>query len=219
MQTVKIDLVSDVVCPWCPIGEARLRQAMTQLSDELRFEVEWHPFLLNPDVPPEGRPILAHLSEKYGRSESEMRASQAEIVAAASELGLDFEQALARRSWNTFDTHRVLAHAKDHGCDAAMNRALFAAYFGRAENPTDPAVLAPIAESLGLDGAEVRAILASDRYSERVRAEIEHWRALGVSSVPSFIVDGRYLLAGAQPPATLADALRRIATEEDAERV
>lgn len=213
MQTIKIDLVSDVVCPWCPIGYARLQQAIDLLADTLHFELEWHPFLLNPDVPPEGREILAHLSEKYGRSEAEMQASQHEIVAAAEALGLNFERALERRSWSTFDTHRVLAYAKENGCDTAMNLALFEAYFGRAENPTDADVLAPIAEAAGLDGARVREILAGDDYARQVSAEIERWRALGVSSVPSFVIDGRYLLAGAQPPETFADALRQIAAE------
>ena len=216
MQTVKIDLVSDVVCPWCPIGYARLQQAMELLGAELQFEVEWHPFLLNPDVPPEGRPILAHLSEKYGRSEAEMQASQDEIVAAAHALGLNFERALERRSWSTFDTHRVLAYAKENDCDTAMNLALFDAYFGRAQNPTDPDVLAPIAESLGLDGTRVREILATNAYAGPVEGEIERWRGLGVSSVPSFVIDNHYLLAGAQPPETFADALRQIAAERAA---
>ncbi|MES1930768.1 DSBA oxidoreductase [Salinisphaera dokdonensis CL-ES53] len=213
MQTIKIDLVSDVVCPWCAIGDARLQQAMDRLADEYEFEVEWHPFLLNPDVPAEGRDILEHLSAKYGRSVEEMKSSQYDIINAARELGLNFEKALERRSWSTFDTHRVLAYAKEHGQDAAFNRALFEAYFGRAESPTDPEVIVPIAESLGLDGARVREILASDEYAEQVEREIAHWQSLGVSSVPSFIVDNKYLLAGAQPPETLADALRQIAGE------
>ena len=216
MQTIKIDLVSDVVCPWCAIGDARLQQAMDRLANDYAFEVEWHPFLLNPDVPPEGRDILEHLSVKYGRSEEEMKAAQHDIINAARELGLNFEQALERRSWRTFDTHRVLAYAKEQGHDAAFNRALFEAYFGRAESPTDPEVLVPIAESLGLDGARVRDILASDEYAEQVEREIAHWQSLGVSSVPSFIVDNKYLLAGAQPPDALADALRQIAGERTA---
>ena len=216
MQTIKIDLVSDVVCPWCAIGDARLQQAMDRLANDYAFEVEWHPFLLNPDVPPEGRDILEHLSVKYGRSEEEMKAAQHDIINAARELGLNFEQALERRSWRTFDTHRVLAYAKEQGHDAAFNRALFEAYFGRAESPTDPEVLVPIAESLGLDGARVRDILASDEYAEQVEREIARWQSLGVSSVPSFIVDNKYLLAGAQPPDALADALRQIAGERTA---
>ncbi|MES1939383.1 hypothetical protein T5B8_04036 [Salinisphaera sp. T5B8] len=213
MQTLKIDLVSDVVCPWCAIGDARLQQAITQLDDEIDVQLEWHPFLLNPDVPDDGRDILEHLSAKYGRSEDEMKAAQHEIMAAANELGLNFDRALARRSWNTFDTHRVLAYAKEQGCDGAFNRALFAAYFGRAENPTDANVLATIGASLGLDGERIREIVAGEAYAEQVEREVAHWQSLGVSSVPSFIVDNQYLLAGAQPPATLADALRQIAAE------
>lgn len=216
MQTLKIDLVSDVVCPWCAIGDARLQQAIQRLDGELAFEVEWHPFLLNPDVPAEGRNILEHLSAKYGRSPEQMAESQHQIIDAANELGLNFGKALERRSWSTLDTHRVLAYAKENGCDEAFNRALFEAYFGRAEDPTDADVLADTAASLGLDAARVREILAGDDYADQVEREIAHWRGLGVSSVPSFIVDEKYLLAGAQPPDTLADALREIAGERAA---
>lgn len=213
MQTLKIDLISDVVCPWCAIGDARLQAAMRQLADEFAFDVEWHPFLLNPDVPREGRNILEHLSGKYGRSPEQMAESQREIIDAAHALGLNFEKALERGAWSTFDTHRVLAYAKEHGCDAAFNRALFEAYFGRAENPTDADVLADIAGSLGLDAQRVRDVLAGDAYTDEIEQELAHWRALGVSSVPSFIIDDKYLLAGAQPPDALADALRQIAGE------
>lgn len=214
MQTLKIDLVSDVVCPWCAVGDARLQQAMDALDGELAFDTEWHAFVLNPDVPPEGRPILEHLSHKYGRSVEDMRVSQHQLIAVAQDLGLHFEHALERRSWHTFDTHRVLAWAKEQGRDAAFNRALFDAYFGDANNPTDPALLAEIAASLGLERATVADILASDRYADAVQQELDYYRGLGVSSVPSFIVDQTYLLAGAQEPNVLVDAFRQIAAEQ-----
>lgn len=213
MQTLKIDLVSDVVCPWCAIGDARLGQALRLLEGEVGVETEWHPFVLNPDLPAEGRPMLEHLSAKYGRSEAQIQASQHELVAAAEACGLNFARATERRSWNTFDTHRVLCWAKEAGLDAAFNRALFEAYFGEAKDPTDAGVLRATAEGLGLDGAEVDAILESDRYAETVRSEIDHYHALGVSGVPAFIVEGRYLISGAQPPDVLADSLRQIASE------
>lgn len=214
MTRLKIDLVSDVVCPFCPIGYAHFAQARERLADEIAFDVEWHPFVLNPDVPPEGRPILAHLAQKYGRSEAQAETSQREIMAAAADAGLNFDQALVRRSWNTFDVHRVLAWAKTQGCDAAFNEALFEAYFGHAENPTDETVLRRIAVSLGLDPEAVSDILAGDRHADVVRDELARYRALGVSSVPSFVVDERYLLAGAQPPDAFVDAFRRIAADK-----
>ncbi|MES1924936.1 DsbA family oxidoreductase [Salinisphaera sp. T31B1] len=213
MTNLKIDLVSDVVCPWCPIGFRRLQQALDQLAGQVKAKIEWHAFVLNPDIEPDGRPIVEHLMEKYGRSAEEIRANQQMIVDAAQALDLDFSHATERRSWNTFDVHRVLAWAKSQGCDEAFHLALFDAYFGRAANPTDPALLKEIAASLGLDATEVDAILDSDRYAEHVQAELDYYRQAGVASVPSFIVDGRYLLSGAQDPQALAGALRQIADE------
>ncbi len=213
MAALKIDLVSDVVCPWCPIGYKRMEQAIALLDGELDVEIEWHAFLLNPDVPVEGRPIVEHLMQKYGKSEAEIHANQQMIVDAATELGLNFSKATVRRSWNTFHTHRVLAWAKEQGRDADFNFALFEAYFGRAENPTDRQLLRDIAASLSLDADEVDAILDSDRYTEHVEAELDFYRRAGISSVPSFVVNGQYLLAGAQEPQMLASALREIAAE------
>lgn len=212
MQTLEIDLVSDVVCPWCAIGLARLREAEEQLPD-IDCRIRWHPFVLNPDLPAEGRDMIAHLGAKYGKTAAEVRESQQQIVAAANELGLNFERAAERRSWNTFDTHRVLHHAREAGCDEAFNQALFEAYFGRAENPTDPALLWRIGESLGLDADTIQAILDSDRHADAVRAEIEEYQQMGVTAVPSFIINERYLIAGAQPPDVLAKGLRRIAAD------
>lgn len=209
MKTLSIDLVSDVVCPWCVIGLARLRLAEAQLTD-IAVRLRWRAFVLNPDLPPEGRDMTAHLAAKYGRTPEAVRASQHEIIAEARALGLNFDQAAQRRSWNTFDTHRVVHYAREFGCDEAFNEALFDAYFRRAANPTDPALLRDIGVSLGMPGDEISAILDSDRYADAVSAEIAHYRGLGVSAVPSFVVDGRYLLSGAQPPEVFAEALGRI---------
>ncbi|GAB3676080.1 DsbA family oxidoreductase [Salinisphaera aquimarina] len=211
-HTLKIDLVSDVVCPWCAIGYKRLQQAIELLDGEIDVEIEWHAFLLNPDVPPEGTPILEHLMHKYGKSEAEIRANQQMIVETAQELGLDFSHATDRRSWNTFNVHRVLAWAKEHGKYTGFKLALFDAYFGQAKNPTDPALLKQIAGSLDLDREQVDVILGSDRYAEEVERELAYYRSAGVSSVPSFVVENQYLLAGAQDPQTLANAFREIAS-------
>ncbi len=208
-----VDLVSDVVCPWCAIGDAYLQQAREQLADEMTINVVWHPFVLNPDVPPEGRDMVSHLAAKYGKSAEEVRESQQQIIETAHRAGLNFERAAERRSWNTFDTHRVLAYAKENDCYEPFKRALFEAYFGRAENPTDPAVLGRIGRTLGLDDDAIQAVLASDDYAETVRADIEGFQKAGVTAVPGFVVDKRYLISGAQPPDALVDAFRRIAAE------
>lgn len=212
MKTLDIDLVSDVVCPWCAIGVARLEQALGQL-DDVEARLRWHPFVLNPDLPAEGRDMVDHLAAKYGKTPDQIHASQQQIIAAAHELGLHFERAAERRSYNTFDTHRVLHYAREAGVDQAFNKQLFDAYFGDAENPTDPALLVAIGRSLGLEGETIAAILESDRYAEEVQAEIDRYRQLGVTAVPAFIIEQRYLISGAQPPEALADGLRQIAEE------
>lgn len=216
MPTLRIDLVSDVVCPWCAVGFARLQQAMTQLDGELDIDLHWHPFLLNPDVGPDGRDMVEHLGAKYGKTPDEVQQSQQELKAVAQSLGLHFEHFTERRSWNTFDTHRVLHYARQQGKDQALNLALFDAYFGDAANPTDPALLRRLAESVGLDGDTVDEILAGDVNAEDVSEEVARFQQLGVQSVPSFIVNDQYLISGAQPPEALADGLRRIAAEREA---
>ncbi|MDA3919803.1 MAG: DsbA family oxidoreductase [Salinisphaera sp.] len=216
MNSVKIDLVSDVVCPWCAIGFARLQQAQEMLRGEVELDVHWNSFLLNPDLPPEGRDMIEHLKSKYGKSETEILRSQEALKSLGEELGLHFEHFLERRSWNTFDTHRVLRYASLHNKDQAMNLALFDAYFGDAENPTDPAVLSRVAESVGLDGGAVRDILAGDTHGEAVSEEVERFRAGGVDAVPSFIVDDKYLTSGAQPPDVIVEGVRQIVAQREA---
>lgn len=216
MKNLQIDIVSDVACPWCAIGYRRLEQAMAELETEMAFTTEWHAFQLNPDMPPEGEPILEHLTRKYGKSAEEMQAAQSQIMAFAKELGLNFSMAQERRAQNTFDAHRLLAWAREQGRQTELNMALFDAYFGHAADTSDPKVLRRAAEAAGLPGDEADQILESDRYAETVRTEESRYKQAGVSSVPAFIVNGQYLISGAQEPATLVNAFREIA-EKSAE--
>ncbi len=212
MKKLKIDIVSDVACPWCPIGYKRLEAAMQALAGEgLAFEVAWRPFELAPDMPSEGEEIVPHLVRKYGRSAAEVIASQQQIIAAARELGLDFAGALKRRAVNTFDAHRVLAWAGEQGRQTEFALALFDAYFGKAKNPASPGVLRSVAGTLGMDPDVVDEILASDRYAEDVRTQEQSVQRTGIRAVPTFMVDGVPLVQGAQTPAHFADALREVA--------
>jgi predicted DsbA family dithiol-disulfide isomerase len=210
MTKLKIDIVSDVACPWCPIGYKRLEAAMQELASEgLAFEVAWRPFELAPDMPSEGEEIVSHLVRKYGRSAAEVVASQQQIVAAARALGLDFDGALRRRAVNTFDAHRVLTWAAEQGRQTEFALALFDVYFGKAENPASPAVLRRVAGTLGLDPDVVDQILASDRYAGDVRTQEQSVQRAGIRAVPTFLVAGALLIQGAQTPAVCADALRK----------
>ncbi|MDR9414622.1 MAG: DsbA family oxidoreductase [Spiribacter sp.] len=213
MQTLRIDLVSDIACPWCAIGYRRLEQALEMLNDEIDVELVWQPFELNPDMPPEGEPILDHLCRKYGQEADSIEQMQGEMINLASDLGLNFDGARARRAHNTFDAHRVLAWAAEQGQETALQLALFDAYFGEAKTPSDPVVLREAAQQVGLDGEAAEAVARSERYAETVRAAEQRFIQAGVSAVPGFVIDGRYLISGAQPATQLADAIRQIAND------
>lgn len=213
MKPLQIDLVSDIACPWCAIGYARLEQAMSALSEEFDFTVAWHAFELNPDATSDGEPILQALSRKYGRSPAEMEAAQANMMAIAKDLGLNFTRMQERYTRNTFDGHRLVKWAGEQGRATEMKKALFDAYFGEAANIADADVLATCAERAGLEGDKARAVLASDDYADVVRADEARYQQAGVSAVPAFIINQKYMISGAQEPDSLIEAFRQIAAE------
>jgi len=213
LQTLKVDIVSDIACPWCAIGYARLEKAMAELKGELDVEVQWHAFELNPDPTGDGEPILPALARKYGRSEDEMRANQAQMMEIAADLGLNFEKLQERYTRNTFDGHRLVKWAGELGKQTDMKLALFEAYFGRAENVSDADVLVRCAAAVGLDAEQARAVLDSDRYADAVRQDEAQYQQAGVSAVPAYVVNQKYLISGAQEPDTLVSAFREIAQE------
>ncbi|WP_213994672.1 DsbA family oxidoreductase [Arsukibacterium sp.] len=212
MTTLKIDLVSDIACPWCAIGYARLQQALSSLP-ELDIELEWHAFELNPDKSAPQEPILPALSRKYGRSEDEMRAAQASMMNIASELGLNFDKMQQRYTCNTFDAHRLVKWAATENKATKMKLALFDAYFGEAKDVADKAVLVACAAQAGMDKAEARRILDTDDFANTVSEDIAKYQQAGISSVPAFIINNKYLISGAQEPAQLIQALQQIAGE------
>ncbi|TDB04287.1 DsbA family oxidoreductase [Halomonas marinisediminis] len=213
MKKIDIDIVSDIACPWCAIGYARLELAMQRLAAEFSFTIRWHAFELNPEQSGEGEPILPALARKYGRSEEEMRASQGQMMTIAEELGINFAKLQERRTCNTFDAHRLVKWAGEQGEATAMKRALFEAYFGRAEDVSDPDVLVSCVEAAGLAPEGAREVLASGQYADAVREDEARYQQAGVSSVPAYIINEKYLIAGAQEPDTLVSALQEIAAE------
>src|SRR5690554_1454295 len=211
MNKMHIDIVSDIACPWCAIGYARLKLAMEQLSANYEFTVQWHAFELNPDNSGDGEPILPALARKYGRSEEELRATQDQMMAIAKGLGLNFEKIQERLVCNTFDAHRLVKWAGEQECQTELKQALFEAYFGRAENVAGHDILLGCVEALGLDVEKAREVLNSDQYAVAVRKDEATYQKAGVSAVPAFIVNGKYLISGAQEPDTLVQALQEMA--------
>lgn len=214
MPALQIDIVSDIACPWCAIGYARLEKAMDALKNDMDFSLEWHAFELNPDPSGDGEPILPALSRKYGRSEDEMKASQAQMMEIARGLGLNFEKLQERYTRNTFDAHRLVKWAGEQDKQTEMKMAFFEAYFGRAENISNPDVLVNCVEAIGLDGGKAREVLASDLYADTVRQDEAQYQQAGVSAVPAYIINQKYLVSGAQEPETLVKAFREIAESD-----
>lgn len=213
---MKIDLVSDVVCPWCVIGLRALDEALQRLGPDFEpVSLHFQPFELNPQMPPEGEDIVEHLARKYGLSEPQIQANQAHIRDRAAALGFDFRMDRRSRTWNTFDAHRLLhwAGTLSAGQQRALKQALFKAYFTDGENPGSTEVLLRLCAQLGLDTTEAAAILHSERYALEVREAERYWQEADIRSVPAFIINDRHLISGGQPPDVFEQALRQIATE------
>ena len=219
-KTLKIDFVSDVVCPWCVVGLGGLETALETLKAEgIEAEVRFQPFELNPDMAPEGENITEHIGRKYGASREQSAANRANITARAAEAWPGFEMKMGEdsRIWNTFDAHRLLHWAGEvaPAKQAALKKALFHIHFTEGRNLTDAGELTAAAEAAGLDRAEAAEVLASGRYVDAVREAQALWRARGINAVPAVVVEGKYLISGGQPAGVFEEALRKMAGEAD----
>lgn len=206
---LSVDIVSEVMCPWCIIGWLKFRKVMAHFEGRLAFRVQWHPFELNPDMPPEGEDAAAHVMRKYGISAEQSRANSGKMAGIAGELGFTFNRGPGFRMRNSFDAHRLLTWAgaleeaeQDGatGVQTALKLALFEAHFADNRDVSDAQVLADVAASVGLDRDRAAAILAGDDYGEMVRVEEAYWADRNITGVPAFILDGRMLIPGAQDP-------------------
>ncbi len=206
-----IDVISDVVCPWCFIGKSRLEKAIAMVPD-IPVEVRYHPYFLNPWVPREGMSRADYLTTKFGSVER-YKGIAGRVQAAAASEGLTYALELDARQPNTIDAHRLILWAKDGGDPAKMKQRLMELYFSEGGDLTDREVLVKAAVEAGLDGDRVRELLASDVDVDRVTAAADQAKNAGIDGVPTFILGGVLAVSGAQDPATLADAIRRAAVE------
>ncbi|MFK7835661.1 MAG: DsbA family oxidoreductase [Sulfitobacter sp.] len=197
-MTIKLDIMSDPICPWCYIGKRHLDVALADHPDH-PFTIEWHPFQLNPDMPPEGMDRRAYLEGKFGGKEGAVRA-YAPVVQHAEAAGLNINFEAMQRTPNTLNAHRLIHWAGIEGRQTAAVSALFQAYFVDARDIGDTEVLADIADGIEMDAAVVTRLLASDVDAEDIRKRDAHSRQMGISSVPTFIVAGQHAVPGAQPP-------------------
>jgi predicted DsbA family dithiol-disulfide isomerase len=206
---VRVEIWSDIACPWCYVGKRRFEAALAAFEHRDDVDVVWRSFELDPGAPLErDGDGAAHLARKYGTSRDEALAMQRRMADVAAAEGLDFRFDVARGG-NTFDAHRVLHLAAEHGVQDAMKERLMRAYLGEGELIGDPAVLERLALEVGLRGDEVRDVLSTDRFGAAVREDERAAAALGIDAVPFFVVDRRVGASGAQPPEALLDLMRQ----------
>jgi predicted DsbA family dithiol-disulfide isomerase len=211
---LKIDFVSDVSCPWCALGLKSLEQALERVGDSIPTQLHFQPFELNPQMAPEGENKMEHLVRKYGRSAQELAQNQEVIRERGAALGFEFRFGPQDRIYNTFDAHRLLHWAELEGKQAALKQALFEAYFSQGQDPSSHDLLVRVAEQVGLDPVQAKAILESDTYADAVRERERFYTDNGIHSVPAIIINDRHLISGGQPAEVFERALRQIAAGE-----
>jgi predicted DsbA family dithiol-disulfide isomerase len=216
-EALQIDVVSDVVCPWCFIGKRRLEQAIA-LCPDIPVEVNFRPYFLNPWVPRAGMTRTDYLTKKFGSVERYGEIAQ-RVATAAAEEGLTYAVDKMSRQPNTLDSHRVIFWARNSGAQACVKQRLMDFYFTEGANLSDQEVLVKAATECGMDGEEVRRLLATDTDVERVTQEAESARSAGINGVPTFIFGGAFSTSGAQPPETLAEIIAYAAAEQEKRRV
>ncbi|AWB35259.1 DsbA family oxidoreductase [Orrella marina] len=211
-EPVRIDMVSDIACPWCAIGLTTLENALKELQGSIAVEVHLQPFELNPDMPKGGEEVISYLSAKYGIEPDQVRINQQRIYDRAKEVGFEFHPEGRKHVYNTFDCHRLLHWAATEcGVEQAfsLKKALLAAYFTRVENMDDLQTLLDAVQAAGLDTDRAAQVLSGDEFAQAVRSEQTRWKMLGIRAVPAFILDNKFLVEGAQPQENLVAAIRQ----------
>ena len=215
MSTVKIDFVSDIACPWCVVGLGGLLKAIERIGSDVQFDIHMQPFELNPDMAKEGENTAQRLMKKYGFDEARLQENWKVLAERAAAVDMPMNQTEESRSYNTFDGHRLLHWAGTVGQaqQVALKRQLLKTYHFDNHNTSDPEVLVQAAAQAGLDADSAREVLETGRYTDEVRAAEAKWREVGITSVPSVILNDKYLISGGQPPEAFEQALRQVVDE------
>ncbi len=212
LTPLRIDIISDVMCPWCAIGYMGLKQALAELSNEIVADIHWQPFELNPNMPSEGQDLAEHIAEKYGSTPEQSRENRDHITRLGESLGFEFNFSEGRRIYNTFKAHQLLHWVGVAFPDkqTELKMALLIAYFKQGKDVSDTSVLLEVVEGLELDVNFAKQLLEDGVYAGDVRALQSQWSQLGVSAVPSFIIDEKYIISGGQPKEAFLQSLRQI---------
>ena len=207
-EPIRVDIVSDVVCPWCVIGYSQLARAAKETG--IAVEIHWHPFELNPQMAEEGENLREHLAAKYGTSPEDSVKARARLTEMGAALGFTFNYADDMRMMNTFRAHRLIDWATEQGRGHETNLALFEAFFTRRENLNDPEVLVALAAGLGFDRDAARVAMEDEARSALVRRKQGFWTAQGISGVPAMVFERQHLVTGAQGEKTCARILQHL---------
>lgn len=208
---IKLDIISDVVCPWCIVGYKHLEAAINELGLQDRVEIEWQPFELNSDMPAQGEELRAHVLRKYGAQREDSDKARAHISALGAEYGFEFDYFDGMKIVNTRDAHVLLDFAHEHGLQNQLKQRLFAAFFTEHKDVSDRAVLLAEAQSVGLDTAAATLALDDSERRSRVVSQEQQWQRQGVTGVPTVIFNRRSAMTGAQPQATYKEVLQELA--------
>lgn len=212
---IKLDIISDVVCPWCIIGYKRLESVILEMGIEDRVEIEWHPFELNPHMPPQGEEIIGHMSGKYGMTRAVSLQNLKNMAQLGEEAGFKFDFFDGMKMVNTRDVHIMLDYAKSHGLQTQLKLRLFEAFFSERKNISDRHVLAGELRAVGLDVEEGLAFLKDEAVQERIHTQENYWLGMGISSVPTMVLNQSGILRGAQGIDTYKMILNGLMNEQE----
>lgn len=210
MRTLRIDIVSDLVCPWCIIGYQRLQVALRVVSHEVRADIHWHPFELNPTLAEGGEDLRKHLARKYGTTPEISQQARETLIRYGQEVGFSFQFSGTMRIYNTRKAHQLMMWAKQHNQQTALAMALFEAYFCHGRAIDQHAVLLDVVEQVGLNRAECKQVLEDESWASAVANTEQQWLRAGIHAVPAIIIEQRHLIAGAQTTEHLVTTLREM---------
>ena len=216
---LRIDIVSDVVCPWCIIGMKQVEKALSLVGQDIAAETYWHPFELNPNMVPEGEDTAEHIARKYGSTPEQSRINRSRLAYIGNSVGFAFNYGEGMRIYNTFNAHKLLTiFGSERGWRAqtALKMALFTAYFQDRRDVSNVDVLCDIAEAQGMDRAVALAWINDAALTTSVRAEMAHWTDQNITGVPAIIFDQKYMVPGAQSAETFADVIKKLLTKRAA---
>ena len=214
MDTLKIDIVSDVVCPWCVIGFRNLKKAMEELKSELEFEISWKPYELHPEIPQEGYDKKLYMQQKFGSSGGKSRYD--EITKIGESLNFNFNFSKTERIPNTFMAHRLLWKSEEYNLQTELSEALFTAYFTDGLDVGSKEILAEISESIGMNKNEILNFLNSNEGGQET-ADLEmNFIEKSIGAVPTYFINNKYIIQGGQEPETFVSFLRKIIQKENA---